>query len=62
MFQLELYAATTNSWKLEVSHDLKTWQEYFAPGAVIQTGTNGIYRTSVDASSERQYFRARRVD
>jgi hypothetical protein len=60
--ELELRAAPTNSWEIEASTDLKTWQEYSRIGAVMQTGTNGVNRLSIGATTDRQFFRARRIE
>jgi hypothetical protein len=61
-FELELRAATANGWRVEVSNDLKSWEDYPAPGVLLRTGTNGVDRVKVGVSAERRFFRTRRVD
>jgi len=60
--ELELRAAPTHLWEVEMSNDLRTWQEYPTTGMTMQTGTNGVNRLKIEATSERRFFRARRVD
>jgi len=61
-FELELRAGPETNWRLEMSSDLKDWLDYPAPGVVLRTTTNGVDRTIIPVSTERQFFRARRVD
>ena len=60
--ELELHAASTNSWEIETSKDLRTWQDHPTTGVMIRTGTNGVKRLKLEATAERQFFRARRID
>jgi len=61
-FELELRTAPTNSWKVETSDDLKTWEEYVTTGVVMQAGTNRVNRLHIGATTERQFFRARQIE
>ena len=61
-FELELRAGPDTNWRLEMSSDLKNWLDYAAPGVVLQTTTNGVDRAIIPVSTERQFFRARRVN
>jgi hypothetical protein len=60
--EFELRARPNTNWRLEMSSDLRNWLDYPAPGVVIQTTTNGPGRLNLAGSTERQFFRARRVD
>jgi len=45
-----------------MSSDLKNWLDYPAPSVVLQTKTNGVDRAIIPLPTERQFFRARRVN
>jgi len=61
-FELELRTTPTNSWRVETSDDLKVWQEYSSTGFVMWPETNGVYRRNIGVTTERQFFRARRME
>ena len=61
-FELELHAGPANSWEIQTSTDLKTWQGCSPTPMTMRAGTNGVQRLNIDASAERQFFRARSID
>ena len=59
---MELHAAPSDLWQVESSNDLKTWQEYSPTGLTIQPGANAVTPLKIDATANRQFFRARRIN